>query len=159
MPRRILAAAAVVFVAMQLVPVDREAPAADGLVEAPPAALAILERACFDCHSNRTEWPWYSYVAPVSWLVADDVEEGREHVDFTRWNRYDARARAHLLEEIVEEVEAGEMPLAIYRPLHPDAEITDQDLATLRAWARAAGVEVGAGGEGHESHESHEGHE
>lgn len=79
----------------------------------------LAERACFDCHSNETRWPWYSHVAPISWLVQRDVDEGREHMDFSTWDRSHGHAR-----EAAEEVSSGEMPLWFYLPLHPAARLT-----------------------------------
>jgi hypothetical protein len=69
---------------IQLIPIRRDNPPATGSVAAPPEVMSILRRSCYDCHSNETIWPWYSRVAPVSWLVARDVHEGRRHVNFSR---------------------------------------------------------------------------
>jgi hypothetical protein len=104
----------------------------------PAAVGAIFERSCADCHSHRTTWPWYSYVAPVSWLVSHDVHEGRQHLDLSRWGELSTYRRHKLLEEICDEVESGEMPLEIYRPLHPDARLSEADVTTLCDWTRSA---------------------
>jgi hypothetical protein len=108
-------------------------------VDAPPQVRTVLEESCYDCHSHATRWPWYAWVAPASWLVAYDVTQGREHLNFSTWGRYDPEEREENLEEIAEMVEEGEMPLWYYLPLHPDARLTDADLAALRAWTGAAG--------------------
>jgi hypothetical protein len=134
--RRLAMAAAVLLLAIQLVPVSRENPPVEEAVPAPPEVRALLERSCFDCHSHETRWPWYARVAPVSWLVAYDVSHAREHLNFSTWNRYDVEERAELLEEAWEEVEEGEMPLWYYLPLHPEAELNDADRALLHEWAR-----------------------
>ena len=123
---------------IQLVPVERTNPPVEEVVDAPPAAMAVLRRACWDCHSNETVWPWYAWVAPVSWTVSNDVVVARSKMNLTTWNRYDADHRAHLVREIVEETEEGEMPLPIYLPMHPEAELTPDDLAALRSWADGA---------------------
>ena len=135
---RSLAAVAALLLAIQLIPVSRENPPVEQRVPAPAPVVAVLERACYDCHSNETEWPWYSGVAPVSWLVAYDVAEGREHLNFSTWNRYDAGEQRKKREEVWEEVEEGEMPLWIYPPLHPEAELTSEDRKLLEQWATAA---------------------
>ncbi len=122
---------------IQLIPVERSNPAVEEEIQAPVVVQGILERACYDCHSHATRWPWYARVAPVSWLVAHDVDEGREHLNFSTWNRYDAKERAEKVEEIWEEVEEGEMPLWFYLPLHPEAELSESDHAALKAWALA----------------------
>jgi hypothetical protein len=90
--------------------------------------MAILRRACFDCHSNETVWPWYAYVAPVSWLVASDVEEGREELNFSQWDAYNADRQAHKIKECGEEVAEGEMPLWFYVPAHPEARLSQADI-------------------------------
>jgi hypothetical protein len=135
--RRIGIGAGVVLLAIQLVPVPRENPPIDGEVPADPAVRAILERACYDCHSHEVRWPWYGYVAPVSWLLAYDVHHAREHLNFSTWNAYDDSKRRKKLEDAWEEVEEGEMPLFFYVWLHPDAALDEGDRATLRAWTRA----------------------
>jgi hypothetical protein len=125
-----------VFLAIQLVPVDRSNPPVEEEVPASPEARAVLKRACYDCHSNAVVWPWYSRVAPVSWLVARDVREGREALNYSTWNRLDAEDRREALEESWEETEEGEMPLWFYLPLHPEARLDAADLAVLGAWSR-----------------------
>jgi hypothetical protein len=127
----------VAVLGIQLVPVDRSNPPVDGLVPAPAPALAVLKRACWDCHSNETRWPWYAYVAPVSWLVANDVHEGRGEMNFTEWNRASARRRSRTPEKVWEEVSEGEMPLPQYVRAHPEARLGEADLEALRAWAGA----------------------
>ena len=139
--KKILVGLAVLLLALQLVPVDRENPAVTGEINAPPAVLAMLRRSCYDCHSNEVRWPWYSRVAPVSFLVAHDVEEAREHLNFSEWDKRSPEERAHAAEEIWEEVEDEEMPLWFYLPLHPSAKLSSEDLSTLRAWAMANGAE------------------
>ena len=85
-----------------------------------PQTRALAKRACFDCHSNETVWPWYSYVAPVSWLVYNDTMEGRGRLNFSEWNTGFQRGAG----EIVSKIQEGEMPPAIYLPMHPSAQLT-----------------------------------
>jgi len=137
--RRPLRVAAVALPAalavIQLVPVDRSNPPVTGEVDAPQPVMEVLRRACYDCHSHETRWPWYAYVAPVSWLVAHDVEEARRHVDLSAWDAYPPLQRAEKSRRCWEEVREGEMPLPIYLAAHPDARLTDRDRETLRAWS------------------------
>src|SRR5689334_13007104 len=86
---------------------------------------AILDRACNDCHSNKTTWPWYSEVAPVSWLLVDDVNDGRKELSLSEWGTYDSKKRVRKLKKICEEVESGGMPLKSYLLLHPAARLSD----------------------------------
>jgi len=122
----------VLFLVIQLVSVDRSNPPVVSDFDGPIEVKQILQRSCYDCHSNESEWPWYSYVAPVSWLVAYDVEEGRDELNFSDWQRF--AGDAHLLEEIPEEVEEGEMPMPIYLLTHREAKVSPQELAVLRGY-------------------------
>ena len=130
----------------QLVPVERSnPPAPGGLVEVPAPIADTLRRACYDCHSGQTVWPWYSRIAPVSWLVAHDVAEGREHLDFSAWTTLRPRRQAKLLAKIIEEVREGEMPTVLYRLLHPEARLDERDQAALVDWASRAGAALTRG--------------
>lgn len=128
----------VLLIGIQLVPVDRSNPPASGNVSAPPEVQLILQRACYDCHSNATVWPWYSYVAPVSWLVARDVREGRRELNFSRWDSMMPGQLSNKMDEIRTRVEEGEMPLWFYVAVHPHAALSAADIAALREWTLAA---------------------
>jgi cytochrome c551/c552 len=122
----------------QLVPVDRTNPPVETEPPAPPEVRAVLRRACYDCHSNETVWPWYSRIAPVSWLIARDVHEGRRHANFSTWNRRSPQAQQKALREVAEQVERGEMPLWFYLPLHPNARLSEADKTLIQTWTRTA---------------------
>ncbi len=128
-------AGAAVFVGIQFIPVDRTNPAVTADIEIPAEVKTVLQTSCYDCHSNQTRWPWYNRIAPVSWLITHDVEEAREHLNFSEWDRLGADKRAEMREEIWEDVEGGEMPLWFYLPMHPEARIDDRDRKILKAWA------------------------
>jgi hypothetical protein len=123
------------LVAAQLVPVARDNPPVTQTMPAPPEVLRVLRRSCFDCHSNETRWPWYAHVAPVSWLVAHDVAEGREHLNFSRWDVYAPRKRAKLLDEMHDAVTEGWMPLGQYLLVHRDAVLSPEEVPTVATWA------------------------
>jgi len=133
----VVVALVVVFLAIQLVPVNRTNPPVVADFDGPPDVAKVLRTSCYDCHSNETSWPWYSRVAPVSWLVAHDVEEAREHLNFSAWGSLDSKRRAKLADEIWEEVEDGEMPLKQYLIAHSEARLGDDAKATLRDWSTA----------------------
>jgi hypothetical protein len=145
--RRVLKTAlivlAVAFAAMQFAGPKRSNPQVDpalGLeahAEVPAAVAATLRRACYDCHSNETRWPWYSRVAPPGWLVAHDVDEGRSHLNFSRWGKYNPFDRADMLDEACKEVKNGAMPLRPYLLLHSEARLSPQDVEALCAWTQA----------------------
>ncbi|GAB4340511.1 MAG: heme-binding domain-containing protein [Calditrichia bacterium] len=126
----------VALLLIQFIPVKRNNPTETAALQAPEAVAALLQRSCYDCHSNRTHWPWYSRIAPVSWLVSHDVQEGREELNFSQWGKYDDKKKNKMLHEIVEEVEKGKMPLKIYTLMHPHAKISETDLLILRDWLK-----------------------
>jgi len=136
--RRVLVVAIIVFLALQLAPVDRHNPEVVADINAPDDVKHILRRACYDCHSNETKWPWYSYIAPGSWLMAKDVREGRDYLNFSEWgDYYEAEETPEFfLDECWGSIENGEMPLWFYLPLHPEAKLTEEDLAVLRKWCQ-----------------------
>jgi hypothetical protein len=102
-----------------------------------PQVAAILDRSCRDCHSNQTRWPWYGNVAPVSWFVIDDVNEGRQALNLSEWGRYDQRRQEKKLLQICDEVTDGAMPLSVYTPMHPGSKLTPDDVKTLCDWTKA----------------------
>ena len=95
----------------------------------------ILQSSCYDCHSNETIYPWYSYVAPVSFLVSRDTRKGRKHLNFSEWQSLSKSDKAKALDEIGEEVGEGEMPMKIYPITHPDARLSDEQRKAIIAWA------------------------
>jgi Haem-binding domain len=127
-------------------PQSDEARAIHSSVEMTPEVSAILSRACYDCHSNGTKWPWYSEVAPVSWFVINHVTDGRRHLNFSEWGGYDQKKASRKMHEIDEQVSESAMPLSSYTMLHPEARLSDEDRTVLSAWARAASqrIEVAA---------------
>ena len=135
---RIWIAVGVVVLAAQLVPVDRSNPPVESEITLPDGVDGIVRKACYDCHSHETRWPWYAYVAPISWLVHHDVEHAREHLNFSRWGGYALKEQRELFDDIAEEVEEREMPLQIYLSLHAEARLTSDERRVLIDWAEAA---------------------
>ena len=101
-----------------------------------PETLAIFQRACQNCHSQQTEWPWYSHLAPISWLVARDVQQARLHMNLSHWEDYSSDDRLRLLSEIGSAVRNHEMPVQRYVILHPEARLTDQERQQIYRWTR-----------------------
>ena len=91
-----------------------------------PQTRELVRRACFDCHSNETVWPWYSHVAPVSWLLQRDVNGGRSHLNFTEWDHPQKHAK-----DVAEQLKEGEMPPWFYLPMHPAARLTEAEKQAL----------------------------
>lgn len=92
-----------------------------------PETRALAQRACYDCHSNETRWPWYSNIAPASWLVYHDVEEGRMHINFSDWDR----AEEQHADEFQEVFDENSMPPSQYLLLHPEARLSPQERQKL----------------------------
>ena len=115
----------VLFGLIQLIPYGRDhtnPPVTQEVEWSSPRIRELAVGACYDCHSNLTEWPWYSQVAPVSWLVYSDVREGREKLNFSEWDRPQEEA-----DEIAEAVREGSMPPLQYKPLHPAGRLSDAE--------------------------------
>jgi hypothetical protein len=125
------------FGAIQFVQVDRTNPPVDpssafeAVANPSPEVASLLRRACYDCHSHSTVWPWYAYVAPVSWLVADDVKTARRNLNFSQWNLLGPDMSRTRLKDACQEVKEGGMPLWHYRLMHPEARLTETDIKTL----------------------------
>jgi hypothetical protein len=132
----------IVLVGIQFIPVDRHNPPITHEIDAPANVLSILKTSCYDCHSNETNWPWYSYVAPVSFLVSGDVEKGRKRVNFSEWDKYDKKKQTKKLDNIVDMVEEGEMPLPMYTFIHTDAKLDQSKIRLLKDWATYNNSEV-----------------
>ena len=105
--------------------------------QVPAEVASILSRACNDCHTQQTRWPWYSQIAPASWFLADHVRHGRRHLNFSDWARYNRRDADSLLGQICREVKGGTMPMSSYTLIHRDAKLSAQDVRTLCDWSQA----------------------
>jgi len=136
-----LIAAVVLLAAAQFVrpeltaPVANPASAFEAVASPNPEVASMLKRACYDCHSYNTVWPWHSRVAPASWLVAADVKEGRARLNFSEWSFLSAEMAQTRLRSAHREVKDGRMPLWQYRLIHWDAKPTEQEIAALSAAA------------------------
>jgi hypothetical protein len=130
----------IVFAAAQLIRSDRANPPIDPARTirsqlASAEAVTVIERACSDCHSNATAWPWYTQVAPVSWLMAYGVRKGRKAVNYSEWAGYPPEVRRTLLDLSCRDVSTGKMP-GPYTLLHPEMRLLPQDVETVCAAAR-----------------------
>ncbi|MCB0458716.1 MAG: heme-binding domain-containing protein [Flavobacteriaceae bacterium] len=118
--------------------ISEETPTTDFLVvnNADESMATLIKNACYDCHSNNTNYPWYSEVAPFSWWIADHVKHGKEELNFSEWSTFTEKKKNHKLKEIIEEVEKRKMPLESYLPMHPEANLTDDQIKQLTDWVR-----------------------
>ncbi|MEW6126278.1 MAG: heme-binding domain-containing protein [Acidobacteriota bacterium] len=134
---------ALLFVVLQFVrpaktnPMIDDSRALHNQTEMNQEVTAVIKRACYDCHSNDTRWPWYSNIAPVSWFVIDHVNHGRKHLNFSNWADYDKQQKATQLFLIGETVRLGKMPMSSYTLMHADAQLTDDDKKLIAEWVKA----------------------
>jgi hypothetical protein len=126
----------VVFVVLQLVPTQRTNPPIGAHLQAPAEIEAVLRKACYDCHSHETRWPWYSYVAPVSWWVVRHVERGRGDLNFSQWPVLNAQDEAWHFHDIEQQLAERKMPLRSYTILHRNARLDDAERELLMLWSR-----------------------
>ena len=107
-----------------------------------PGVMQIVERSCQSCHSEKTEWPWYSYVAPMSWLIEKDVNQARSHMNLSHWDEYTMEKQQEILAELSAVVRNRQMPLPRYTRLHPEARLSDSEIDRIYRWARAERVRL-----------------
>jgi hypothetical protein len=144
----IFAAFLVLFVLLQFTnPARTNPPVVSDLMAAnppPPPVAAMLRAACYDCHSSETRWPWYSRVAPMSWLIANDVKDGRENLNLSDWPNDNPRRAARRLEDMSEQIGYDEMPPKKYTAIHADARLTDAQKKQLTDWLDARAEQLKA---------------
>lgn len=132
--RKILVPIVLLLGAIQFIPHQHPQGVADTsakIVVDNPEVKNILDKACMDCHSNETKYPWYAEVTPINMWIDGHVEEGCEHLNFSEWNTASASDRAHMSEEIVEVVHEKEMPMLFYWLIHWEAKLTDAERQTI----------------------------
>ncbi|MFA3782282.1 heme-binding domain-containing protein [Melioribacteraceae bacterium 4301-Me] len=124
----------IALIAIQFINVERTNPPVAAEIKAPPDVKKILRNSCYDCHSNETKWPWYSYIAPISWLVEKDVKSGRKHLNFSEWEKLTTKKKDKKREEIWEQISKDEMPLDIYTYMHPNAKLSLLQKNIIKNW-------------------------
>jgi len=125
-----------IFLLLQFFRTERTNPQRTGNeMNIPEYVQPILARACFDCHSHDTKWPWYSNIMPVTYLLTNHVNEGRKHLNFSEWGTYSQNKKENKLLEICEEIEEKKMPLEQYLMLHSEATLSQEDIKTICDWA------------------------
>jgi len=137
----IIAALVLILIAVQFLPSgipenkpeDDKSIANDSLIAGP--VLEQFRKSCFDCHSNQVNLPWYSKVAPSSWLLAGHIKEGRSYLNFSEWASYSSRKKIGLLDDIRDEVSTGKMPLKSYLLVHREARLDSAQISSILKWA------------------------
>ncbi len=142
MKTKILIGIIAVLVAIQFIAIDKNNPPVEIYkdfitVSNPPSEIGnLIKSACYDCHSHETKYPWYSNVAPVSWLLEQHVNDGRNHLNFSLWSDYNKSKKDHKLDECVEMIETGEMPMKGYVLLHKEAELNQKQKKSIINWLK-----------------------
>lgn len=109
----------------------------------PEDVKLILKNACYDCHSNVTQYPWYNSITPVNYWLASHITDGKKHFNVSKWEGNSLKRKDHKFEELIEEVEAGEMPLNSYTWTHKDAKLSQEQIASVINWAKQVRVMYG----------------
>lgn len=147
--RNILMGIVAVLLLMQLFRIDKTITPVDvkkdfiSVTSAGPEVAGLLKAACYDCHSGQPAFPWYTNIAPVSWWIGHHIEEGQHELNFSEWAAYSEKRKNHKLEECIEMIEEGKMPMASYTWMHPEAKLTDAQKLQLVEFFRALKNEQG----------------
>ncbi|WP_122893398.1 heme-binding domain-containing protein [Arcobacter peruensis] len=125
----------IVFIVMQFIQTEQsnEAIVKDNEIKAPLEVYTILKQSCYDCHSDNVKWPWYSKIAPASWIISSHVNSGRDALNFSQWETYTKEEKEKELKDIYRTVYAV-MPLPSYIWLHPEADLTKEQRSLIRKW-------------------------
>ncbi|MFT3676049.1 MAG: heme-binding domain-containing protein [Chitinophagaceae bacterium] len=138
--KRIVVALLILFFLIQFIRPKKNAGMISGEAEIsrvykiPPAVMDILHKACYDCHSNNTSYPWYAELQPVGWFLDKHVKEGKKELNFSEFDTYSDRRKLSKLKAIVAQVRDGEMPLRSYKWLHAEARLADSEKQLIIQW-------------------------
>lgn len=132
--KKLIGVVILALIGIQFIPVERSNPPVVSDIDAPTNVKDILRKACYDCHSNETNWAWYTKIAPMSLIAVKDVEDGRKHLNFSEWGSYTTKTE-QIKAEIWEEVREEHMPPWMYRVSHSEAKLTIEEKNILRNWA------------------------
>lgn len=138
--KKIIILIAVMVVLIQFKQIDRTMPEFDSkqdyikLTNAPAQISNLLKTSCYNCHSNEVDYPWYSYIAPVSWFLDNHIQDARKHINFSEWGTYPKKNINHKLANVIDEIKDDEMPLRSYTLFHSIAKLSEEDKATLIEW-------------------------
>lgn len=139
--KKVLLGVLVVFILIQFIRPEKnisndEINSITTVMQVPDEVKEIIKTSCADCHSNNTKYPWYSEIAPVSWYLAQHVNEGKEHLNFSEWATYNKNQKSHILKDLEEELEEHKMPLESYLILHKEAKLSIDQYNVLLNWVK-----------------------
>ncbi len=129
---------ALFFISLQVFQTDKSVPSYKPELEfvASTDVLKILEKSCYDCHSYKTQYPFYAYIFPISSFLTSHIIEAREELNFSTWEEYSTEKKIEKLEDIIDEIENKEMPILSYRILHPESQISGDELILIKKWVQ-----------------------
>ncbi len=133
----------VILIVCQFFPIDKTNPEVDSTkdfltMENPPTEVKqLIKTACYDCHSNETQYPWYTNVAPISWWIKKHIDNGRKKLNYSNWGDYEADKKQHKLKESAEEIHEKQMPLLSYFVMHPEAKLDDTQRQMIVDWIKS----------------------
>jgi len=139
--KRTFVVVAVIFIGLQFTtpthtnPPSDEAQSLKRMTTIPSRISALFVRSCYDCHSNETNWRWYTYVAPVSWFTVGHVNDARAELNFSEWGSYGTRMKETRLNAICDQCQKGEMPLTSYALVHPDVRLSPEEVKSICEWS------------------------
>ena len=148
--KKILVVLLIVFIIMQFFGPDKnegDMASIDAFIadtNPPNDVHEILKNACFDCHSDVTRYPWYNKITPVNYWMADHIDHGKGHFDVSAWESYSLKKKDHKMDELIEMVEAKEMPLPSYTWTHGDAKLSEAQIKAIVDWGKAVRAKYSA---------------
>lgn len=138
--KKILLYGIIIFLSFQLIQIDKENPSVNKKIDynrvthASPEIQKILKKACYDCHSNEVNYPWYSSIAPISWFIKEHVNQGKEYVNFSEYGKYNRYQKEHINSSLYRVIENKIMPLNSYLWMHKEANLSEEDYILLLNW-------------------------
>lgn len=147
--RKILIGLLAILILSQFIPIDKtNPPIVDkndfiSMTNPPQNIAAMLKGTCYDCHSHETKYPWYSNVSPIKFMLKSHIKGGRQHLNFSEWSAYELKKKTHKLEECVEEIEEGIMPMKSYTWMHGEAKLNATQKKELVDWFKNLSTKLG----------------
>ncbi len=128
----------IILMALQLIPIERSNPSTDqNIALHPPKEVeSILKKACYDCHSNETKWPFYANIAPLSFSISSHIKDGRKALNFSEWKNIDPKIKTKRIQRAIKTIKNGMMPLPTYLWLHDEAKLTKEEKRVLTTWLK-----------------------
>ena len=125
---------------IQFIPIKKTNPIITQDIQAPMEVKSILRNSCYNCHSNETKWPWYSNFAPVSWMIINDVDDARNKMNFSTWNKISFEKKEELKKDIWDEIRQEDMPLTLYTYVHPESKLDLLQKNIIKKWITGTGI-------------------